>query len=424
MTEGKILDEIAHSFIRSAGGNGYNGIVAARLLKITDDPKHLKGEIADLIQQDRISAVFSKTSVNIHIKRMPDLPKANQIELLDGEELSAICLYPSAAEVSERVDLTEWQDRPFSKALLLAEPQLAYRAFEMGALERYATDPRYHFEFDDYMGWMSVGDEHFRDDEHPERDKISLQTFGLGFDERRIPHIIVFLRYLSDLSPEHQQYWHSYLVSHEVLMCEPYYQCSIQGEWWENRSIRYAIAEELRLIRELTEAIWGQSLFRTSDDVGIPIGLNSFLRPTNENFNRFTMSLDKLLSESIDRSFFNGKCTLETETERSDGKVEVTRKGTLSLLQEWLLSEIVWDDPDDFVRVVIKPLRRIRKLRQTPAHSFTSDDFSLEYYEKRKQLLGEVLNSLSNIRLVLAKHPKASSVTISDWLDSDAIDVF
>ena len=90
--------------------------------------------------------------------------------------------------------------------------------------------------------------------------------------------------------------------------------------------MRYAIVEEMRLIRALTEAIWGRSLFRLPPEGGVPIGLTTFLRPTAENFNRFVMALDKLLSDSIDVKFFDGKVSLETETPRPDGKIVVQKK--------------------------------------------------------------------------------------------------
>jgi hypothetical protein len=56
------------------------------------------------------------------------------------------------------------------------------------------------------MGWMSVTNEFFGDAQHPERDKVSLQSFGLGFDDQRNPYVIVHLRYLAGLSAEHQQF--------------------------------------------------------------------------------------------------------------------------------------------------------------------------------------------------------------------------
>jgi hypothetical protein len=419
-----LLDAIANAFIESAKRDGFNGVVASALLRLQANPEKLRAELSALIQNSQVTAVFSRLSVNMHIKRFPDLPIEKQLELLTEEPLEAFCLYPTASAVQARVDLSAWQDRPFSKALLLAEPQLSFRAFDMGALERYVADPRYLVHFADYMGTMSIADDFFTDAQHPERDKVSLQTFGLGFDDQRNPYAIVYLRYLARLSAEHQQYWNSYLAGSDVRMSEPYFRSSIEGEFWTNRSVRYAIVEEMRLIRALTEVIWGRSLFRAPPEGDVPIGLTSFLRPTTENFNRFVLALDKLLSESIDMKFFDGKVPLETETLRPDGKIIAQSKGSLTLLEEWLLQEIKWHDPDAFREVVIKPLRKVRRLRQTPAHTFTKDTFSMKYHNRRQQLLWDVFNSLSNIRATLSKHPRASHIQTPDWLDGDRIDVF
>ena len=93
-------------------------------------------------------------------------------------------------------------------------------------------------------------------------------------------------------------------------------------------------------------------------------------------------------------------------------------------MEEWLLKEITWDDPNEFREVVIQPLRKARRLRQTPAHTFTQDAFSTEYHSTRRQLLSAVLNSLSNIRASLDKHPRANHIQIPDWLNNGQIDVF
>lgn len=53
-------------------------------------------------------------------------------------------------------------------------------------------------------------------------------------------------------------------------------------------------------------------------------------------------------------------------------------------------------------------------MRQTPAHAFTIDNFSREYHEKRKRLLLDVFNSLSNIRATFARHPRAPDVELAD----------
>jgi hypothetical protein len=358
--------------------------------------------------------------VNMHIKRFPDLPVDRQRALLKTEDPNEVCVYPTSSEITKNIDITQWNDRPFSKALALAEPQLTCRAFDMGALERYTSDPRYTVHFADYMGSMSVTNEPFSDPGFPDRDKVSLQTFGLGFGDRRIPHVVVYLRYLANLSPEHQQYWNSYLVSGDVRMCKQYYQSTVLGEFWKNRSIRNAIVEEMKLINAMSEAIWRGRLFRDLPSGDVPIGLTSFLRPTADNFHRFGMALDKLLSEGIDTKFFNGKVPMKKEELRPDGRIEVQRKGSLTLLAEWLGASIIWGDANQFREVVIAPLRDVRRLRQQPAHTFVADRFSTDYYESRRKLLWAVFNSLSNIRAAFAKHPNASSIKAPSWLDDEA----
>jgi hypothetical protein len=424
MTQGSLLDAIVRPFIESATHDGFNGVVASALLALQPNPEKLRASLSAFIRDGQITAVFSRLDLNMHIKRFPDIPVEKQLKCLADEPLETFCLYPTASIVGPRVDLSAWQDRPFSKALLLAEAQLSFRAFDMGALERYVADPRYDVHFEDYMGRMSVTDDFYSDALHLERDKVSLQSFGLGFDAQHKPYVVVYVRYLAGLSAEHQQYWNSYQNGSDVRLSEPYFRSSIEGQFWENRSVRYAIVEEMRLIRALTEAIWGRSLFRASPEGGIPIGLTTFLRPTAENFNRFVMALDKLLSDSIDFKFFEGRVSLETETPRPDGKIVVQKKGTLALLEEWLLQEVIWSDPVAFRKVVIAPLRDVRRLRQTPAHAFTPDAFSAEYYDKRNQCLWSIFNSLRNIRATFAKHPTAGHISIPDWLDKDGIDVF
>lgn len=423
MTETALIDAIVVPFIESTNRNGFNGVPALKLLVLQPDQGELRARLSSLISKGLIVAVFASQAVNMHIKRFPDMSIEEQLSGLESEPLDGICLYPCAVVVREHVDISEWHDRPFSKLLLLGEAQLSFRAFDMAALERYVSDPRYDVVFEDYMGRMSVTNASFSDVAYPERDKVGIQSFGLGFDSKRHPCVIVYLRYLSMLSAEHQQYWHSYVIKEGGRMCEPYFVSSIEGDFWKSHSVREAIIEEVTLLRLLSEAIWGKSLFRALPERRVPIGLTAFLRPTVENFNRFVMALDKLLSECIDVKFFEGRLCLETETQRNDGKIIVQSKGTLKLLEEWLLQEIIWEDTNAFQDIIIKPLRNVRRLRQVPAHTFIDDNFSLDYYQRRKDILCGILNSLSNIRATLSRHPRAKHIDIPKWLDGP-VDVF
>ncbi len=62
----------------------------------------------------------------------------------------------------------------------------------------------------------------------------------------------------------------------------------------------------------------------------------SLLRSTLEEFNNFVLTLDKLLSDNIDREFFAGDVPYESEIERRDGKIIVQQKNPLRILNEWI----------------------------------------------------------------------------------------
>jgi hypothetical protein len=136
MTDAPLLDAIVNPFIESAKRDGFNGVGASALLRLQPNPEKLRASLSAFIRDGQVTAVFSRLSVNMHIKRFPDHSVEEQLKLLIDEPLEAFRLYPTASVVGPRVDLSAWHDRPFSKALLLAAAQLSSRAFDMGALER------------------------------------------------------------------------------------------------------------------------------------------------------------------------------------------------------------------------------------------------------------------------------------------------
>ena len=425
MTKAKIEQLITDRFIESAELGRFNGVPASSLVAFAGSEANVRSILKKLVADKAINCAFSSVSINPHIKRLPDLPIEDQIALLDTESIGGICAYPSKENIESRVDLNTKNTTPFSRELYAGNAQLEFVGFDMAVLERYRNDPRYTIKFNDYMGFMSISDEAFEDSEFPERDKILVQTFGLGFDAARRPVVVVFLRYLAGLTPEHQQYWNSFKINGEARLSRPYYESAVLGQIWKNRSVRHAIFEELRAINRMTIAIWGSEIFRSIPEEGGAIDLASFLRPTRDNFERFVLALDKLLSENINVTFFEGKVKLEEEIRRADGKIEVRRKGSLALLAELLFAgKIKWSDAAKARDVIMGPLRAVRRGRQKPAHKLTSDHFADEYYKERRTMLWDVLNSLANIRGALSTHPAARDVVVPDWLDEDAVDVF
>lgn len=407
--EGEIVD-----FYLKSGD--FNGIPATRVFGAKETTA-----LEELVRSGRVTCVFASVSVNPHIKRFPDLSIERQLELLASEGYDAACLYPSASLVRERFDVTTYDDRPFSQRILLGEPQLQWCGFDLGVLERYYNDPRYLFRFHDFGGMLSIRDVAGGDHDVPERDKVFLQTFGIGYNEAGHRMAAVFLRYLADLSPEHQQYWKSFIYSGTTKLHPEYYRASYLGEWPEYGSYFAALLTELKLLDELTQGIYGTRLFRAELGDQRPAGLTSFLRPTLRNFNAFILAMDKLLSENINQKFFEGQIPLEYDTQRPDGKIIVARKGTLTLLEEWLRKNIRWDDVELAMETIVEPLKHVRALRQSPAHKLEEDEFSKEFDERQHDILRNVYAALSQLRYTLSKHPKALEIKIPRWISDQKI---
>jgi hypothetical protein len=421
MVERAVEILVGEHFINSGDFNGL--LLKALLNGLSDlDANVTREAVIECVKRGRITCAFASVSVNPHIKRLRDLPIDDQIKLLESEPAEVVCLYPCADVVREQRDVDEYNDRPFTKRLMLAAAQLDWEGFDLGVLERYQNDPRYHFNFYDHSGTLSISDSDGANANVPERDKVFLQSFGVGYAEDDTRLAVAFLRYLSDLSPEHQQYWNSFRHSGLVKLHPEYYRSSYLGEWPEYVSYIEAILTEMRLLNELTSGIWGGTLFReTYKDEQRPTGFTPFFRPTLKNFNDFILSMDKLLSENLDHEFFRGKVELETERVREDGKIVVERRSTLALLDAWLRSAVRWHDEEDAIAAIVGPLRRIRRERQAPAHKLQENEYSKEFDERQHVIFRETYLGLMNLREIFAKHPLAPQLKIPSYLTDGKI---
>ncbi len=146
------------------------------------------------------------------------------------------------------------------------------------------------------------------------------------------------------------------------------------------------------------------------------------LRPTKQHLSEYVHLLDKLLSENINRDFFQGDIALERRVERPDGSFDVDRPGTLKLLEEWLSTRYKDANGEDVAREVLRPLREIRTIRQKPAHAIEGNEYDERYTQEQDRLLGEATRALTKLRYILWSHPDAKDrYSPPDWLDSDRI---
>jgi len=421
VTRDAVLKEIVAFYL---GSRDFNGIPFTELvLKLGLPRGQVKDCLVELIRDGQVTLAFASVSVNPHIRRLADLAIADQIEKLQSEAPEGACAFPARPVIEASVDPDKYADRPFTQRLLLGEPQLQPVYFDLTVLERYHADPRYHFRFYDYGGSISISDAQALSPETEERDKVFLQTFGLGYDSKGNRVVVVYMRYLSDLSPEHQQFWRTYIATKECHMVEEYYQNTISGRWIEHGSIYQAILEEQVVINEMCDLMRRPPLFKQTFRNDRPREFTIFLRPTRDNFLRFILTLDKMLSENINKDFFLNEIRLEEMRRRGDGTIEVVHRGTLTLLHEWLRQGIQVEDNRVF-NEIIAPLKEVREKRQAPAHKIESDEFDRSYHHRQNELLRRVYKSLRTIRLLFANHPRVEGYKVPDWLYKGRIKIY
>lgn len=119
------------------------------------------------------------------------------------------------------------------------------------------------------------------------------------------------------------------------------------------------------------------------------------LRPTRQNFDEFIHLADKLISENFNQEFFKGDVPLEQMVVRDDGSVEVQRRGTLQLLEEWLKTKYSAQGGKDVSGEVLEPFKKIRKLRQKPAHTLRDNEYDRTYPSQQDDILGDACLSLT-----------------------------
>lgn len=418
-----VLDAITDHFVRS---RDFNGILASQLAERTGLSRvDLIPILESLLTNGQITIAFDRFQGNPHILRFPPPEKDRQREMLMSENLGVFGLYPSPKSLTERIDIASFNDKPFTKRLALGEAQLTPVFFELSVLESYYRDPRYHFYYNDMGGRISIREEAYRSSDVDDRDKILLDTFGIAYDDRRNRVVIVYLRYLSDLSPEHQQIWNARVVRGLCAMNSDYARATLFGEWPEHYSAYQAFLAEIAEINKLSALIGKPAIFRDDFSTGRPPGLHPMLRPTGRNLQEFVHLLDKMLSENLNRDFFRNDVPLEEERQRGDGKILVTPLGTLTLLRNWLSKHYRTSDGADISDEIVIPIKRIRDLRQKPAHVIDEDKFDISLPGQQDKLLTDLVHALQKLRLVLMSHPSSrGKYKPPDWLDGDKIALY
>lgn len=413
----RLLDEITDRYLSSPDFNGVS--LAVLLMSVMSDWATVRANLIGLVVQECLGVVFPDADDNPHILRFGFEELDTQVRKLESvDDLRHVCAYPRSRHLRTVVNPSSYEGRPFTLELAWGEPQLSYRTFDLAVLEAYRNDPRYYYRNDDIEGSISIREEFYSSAEMPNRDKVLMQTFGFAYDENRNRVVAAFLRYLSVLSPEHQQIWKAREVRDSYRLHPEYYGSAV-GDWSGGGvSVFVALLMELDVINCMARAMGRPPLFRRDfgPDAGTkPPELTFLVRPTSKELNDFVLALDKVLSDNINKDFFCGEVTAETEEERRDGKIAVRAKGTLSMLDEWLRKKIRLPDWEPW-KTALATLHEVRDLRQRPAHALDDNVFDQEYLRRQRNLADRAYQAVRTIRLLLANHPKTKGIEVADTL--------
>jgi hypothetical protein len=418
----QIIEQVVYRYLNSGDFNGLSfTTLEARL---SAKKTTLLKVIADLVKNDQLEVIYGDYHPNPHIKAFSGLDKGEQItKLKNSKLLNQACLYPHPNVLKNRPEIDKkYADRPYTKELALGAGHLDFRAFDLAVLEIYRNDPRYHYYTNDISGWIAVTDKHYSSEEMPASDKALLNTFGFCYNAAMDRAVAVFLRYLTGLTPEHQMIWKSKELTGEYKLHPDYYRNSILGDWGTGISIFDAFIMELEIVNIMCSSMSKPPLFKQTFKESRPREFSFLLRPTLSEFNSFIHLLDKMMSDNLEKNFFKGQIRLETDAERADGKIVVTQKGTIQLLEEWITKYFRSKDPSAANRM-FSVFKEIRKLRQKPAHSINENEFDQKYFKEQRRLAVDAYNAVRSIRIILANHPavKANPPKIDELLQQGKI---
>lgn len=386
----------------------FNGISIANLLGCLDIGfDEIREIVLEGIASERLRVISSDHELNPHIIREGFREGELQIKCVKEDNVHHTCIYPSKIVLNEQLSSEQYNDRPFTRMLAEGSGQLEIVFFDLELLEFYRNDPRYYYECNDIGGRISIEDEHYESNTVENKDKILLKAFGLAYDEGLNRYLAAFIGDVADLSPEHQSIWKSKQVKKPLKVHPDFYGSQILGRWPAHISIFDAVLHEQRIINAMARKMGKPNLFKNEFGKHLenkPKEFAFMLRPTIHDYVDFIHLLDKLMSDNINKKFFKGDIDLEEETERKDGKIQVTQKGTITLLDQWLRKQYnttEWE-PWEFAISVFKD---IRKQRQSPAHSVNQNKYDPSLIQKQRDLMQEVCEALMILRHALSTHP-------------------
>ena len=391
-----LLSKIIKHYLSSGDFNGF----PVRNIDILD-----KKEAADLICTGLVEAVYNE--FNPHIKIFDKVaPIEEQLKWVDRPQA---CLFPTPEALK---DIPKDTAKKYTAELQSGHGKFELRFFKVDVLEHYYNNPKYRITDSGYRGNIVIRDEYY-----DEEDRDYLKDFGMAYpaDGTINRAIAAFVGDLAELSENTQMRWASYEVNaSDWCVNKGFIMNTLYGQWVTYAWIYDCLLEEQKLINEICDKIGISHIYAQTWEpyYGRPDGFRTILFPTKKNYYDFVIVLEKITANNISTKAFT-KVQNNTKSIVSDGN-----KGSITLLGEWLKAngrnaQIVDD-------TIIAPLKKIRRIRQTPAHEIVSNEYDIKVYEEQNELIHDAFMSVHCLRIMLSSHPLARSVIIPDYLENES----
>lgn len=402
----EILNEVFDFYLESGDFNGLNVLSMTSATDIA--------AIRQLITEGCLDLVRGDAHPNPHIKAFQADSVEVQIEKIDALGLKG-CLYPTPELLKDRQAGAN-EIAPYTRALKEGAPQLSYRAFDLRALEWYRNDPRFDFDVDDIHGRIMQKKGTQVADRAVVLDRLEFFEFGFAYDDEMNRALAAFIRYLHDLPTAQQIEMQKYELQGSYNLHPDFFRTQIIGDFPERMSIYDAFLQEKVEINRMCELIGKPKLFRTEyRDLRRPGGFGILIRPTLKEFRDFSLLLDQLLSDDLNREFFREDLELNRNLIDEDGNRVPQPKGTIRLLEEWIGAKFRPADPAEMEELFAN-LRAVRKVRQKPAHILEDNEFDQKYVAEQRKLICQAFDAVRTLRMVLENHPATREHEVPDHL--------
>lgn len=272
--EENLLKIVFDNFRNSRDCNG----LASYNININNDAGELVSAIKNLIMGDKVSLLALDHDINPHIIRFGFAPKDTQVDFLEKNELNKLfCLYPSSDYLLSKIETEQIPKYPFKYMIETGTPQFRACYFEWGVLYKFFSDPRYKFQFSDYIGKIESSDGLSK------ASYVNLRTFGIGKDSDGNRVVVAFPRDLIQMSSACQIEWYSKLVPNQeqCSILESYKKNLFDGCWNFPQTIYGSVIQEISNINQLTKSIWNTNFYREEFINNKPIDFDMISLPSH-----------------------------------------------------------------------------------------------------------------------------------------------